>query len=52
MGLELAMCMVLDICGGEASKLSIRGKFKNEIKLIDLNYEKFLNSYWIFNYIC
>ena len=24
-GLELAMCMVLDICGGEASKLSIVG---------------------------
>ena len=43
MGLELAMCMVLDICGGEASKLSIVGNLKNNIKLIDLKYEKFLN---------
>ena len=44
MGLELAMCMVLDICGGEPSKLSIVGKLKNEAKLIDLNYEKFLHT--------
>jgi len=43
MGLELAMCMVLDICGGEASKLSIVGSLKKNSKLIDLNYEKFLN---------
>ena len=43
MGLELAMCMVLDICGGEASKLSIVGNLKKNIKLIDLSYEKFLN---------
>ena len=43
MGLELAMCMVLDICGGEASKLSFVGKLKNSNKIIDLNYEKFLN---------
>ena len=49
-GLELAMCMVLDICGGEASKLSIVGKLKNKKKLIDLNYEKFSKCYWIFNY--
>ena len=42
-GLELAMCMVLDICGGEASKLSIVGKLKNNRKSIDLNYEKFEN---------
>ncbi|RZO47889.1 MAG: phenylalanine--tRNA ligase subunit beta [Candidatus Pelagibacterales bacterium] len=42
-GLELAMCMVLDICGGEASKLSIVGKLKNKNKLINLNYEKFSN---------
>jgi len=42
-GLELAMCMVLDICGGEASKLSFVGKLKNNNKIIDLNYEKFLN---------
>ena len=31
-GLELAMCMVLDICGGEASKFSIVGKLKDEKK--------------------
>jgi phenylalanyl-tRNA synthetase beta chain len=42
-GLELAMCMVLDICGGEASKLSIVGNLKGSKKIIDLNYEKFLN---------
>jgi len=42
-GLELAMCMVLDICGGEASKLSIIGKLKKNSKLIDLDYKKFLN---------
>jgi len=42
-GLELAMCMVLDICGGEASKLSIVGRLKNNSKSIDLNYEKFAN---------
>jgi len=44
MGLELAMCMVLDICGGEPSKSSVVGKLKNEAKSIDLNYEKFLNT--------
>ena len=43
MGLELAMCMVLDICGGEPSKFSIVGKFKNNSKLINLNNDKFLN---------
>ena len=43
MGLELAMCMVLDICGGEPSKLSFEGKLKNDNKLIDLNYDKFSN---------
>jgi len=42
-GLELAMCMVLDICGGEASKLSFVGKLKTNNKIIDLNYDKFLN---------
>jgi phenylalanyl-tRNA synthetase beta chain len=42
-GLELAMCMVLDICGGEPSKLSFAGNFKGNNKTIDLNYEKFLN---------
>jgi len=43
MGLELAMCMVLDICGGEASKFSITGKLKNNSKPINLNNDKFLN---------
>ena len=42
-GLELAMCMVLDICGGEASKFSFAGKLKSNNKIIDLNYDKFLN---------
>jgi len=42
-GLELAMCMVLDICGGEASKFSFEGKLKSNNKIIDLNYEFFLN---------
>ncbi|MDC1476393.1 phenylalanine--tRNA ligase subunit beta, partial [Pelagibacteraceae bacterium] len=40
-GLELAMCMILDICGGEASKLSIVGKLKNRRNPIDLSFEKF-----------
>ena len=43
MGLELAMCMILDICGGEASKLSIVGKLKSKKKVIDLDPKKFLN---------
>ncbi len=42
-GLELAMCMVLDICGGEASKLSFSGKLKNSNKKIELDYKKFFN---------
>jgi len=42
-GLELAMRMVLDICGGEASKLSFVGKLKSSNKIIDLSYDKFLN---------
>jgi phenylalanyl-tRNA synthetase beta chain len=42
-GLELAMCMVLDICGGEASKLSFAGKLKKNNKVINLDYEKFLD---------
>ena len=41
MGLELGMCMILDLCGGEASKLSIVGKLKEEGKIIDLEIEKF-----------
>jgi len=35
------MCMILDLCGGEASKLSIVGKLKEEGKIIDLEIEKF-----------
>ena len=42
-GLELAMCMVLDICGGEASKLSVVGNLKASRKIIDLDYKKFAN---------
>jgi phenylalanyl-tRNA synthetase beta chain len=42
-GLELAMCMVLDICGGEASKIAFTGNLKKNNKKIDLSYEKFLN---------
>ena len=41
LGLELGMCMILDICGGEASKFSIVGKIKDERKIIDLEPEKF-----------
>ena len=40
-GLELGMCMILDMCGGEASKFSIVGKLKDERKAIDLELEKF-----------
>jgi len=42
LGLELGMCMILDICGGEASKISIVGKIKDERKIIDFEPEKFL----------
>ena len=41
LGLELGMCMILDICGGEASKFSIVGKLKDERKIIDLEPETF-----------
>jgi len=41
LGLELGMCMILDICGGEASKFSIVGKLKDERKIITLEVEKF-----------
>jgi len=41
LGLELGMCMILDICGGEVSKFSIIGKTKDERKYIDLETEKF-----------
>jgi len=33
--------MILDLCGGEASKFSIVGKLKDERKIIDLEPEKF-----------
>jgi len=42
LGLELGMCMILDMCGGEASKFSIVGKIKDERKTINLEPEKFL----------
>jgi len=41
-GLELGMCMILDMCGGEASSFSVVGKVKDERKVIDLDPEKFL----------
>jgi len=41
LGLELGMCMILDMCGGEASKPSIVGKIKDERKIIDIEPEKF-----------
>ena len=41
LGLELGMCMILDMCGGEASKFSIVGKIKDERKIIELRPEKF-----------
>ncbi len=41
LGLELGMCMILDLCGGEASKFSIVGKIKDERKMIDLELQKF-----------
>ncbi len=41
LGLELGMCMILDMCGGEASKFSIVGKIKDERKIIDLELQKF-----------
>jgi phenylalanyl-tRNA synthetase beta chain len=41
LGLELGVCMILDMCGGEASKFSIVGKLKDERKIITLEVEKF-----------
>ncbi len=41
LGLELGMCMILDLCGGEASKFSVVGKIKDERKIIDLEPQKF-----------
>ena len=40
-GLEFGMHLILDICGGKASKFSIVGKIKDERKIIDLEIEKF-----------
>ena len=40
-GLELGMYLIIDICGGNASKFSIAGKIKDERKIIDLEIEKF-----------
>jgi len=42
LGLELGMCVILDICGGEASKFSIVGKIKDKRPTIDLELDKFL----------
>ncbi len=42
LGLELGMCIILDICGGEASKFSIVGKLREERRAIDLDPKKFL----------
>jgi len=41
LGLEHGMALILDICGGEASKFSITGKIKDERKIINLETEKF-----------
>ena len=40
--------MMIDICGGEASKFSIVQKIKDERKIIDLEPELIFKSYWIF----
>ena len=40
-GLELGARMIIDMCGGEASKFSIVGKTKDGRKKIDLESEKF-----------
>ncbi len=41
LGLEFGMSLIIDICGGEASKFSIVGKVKDERKIIDLETERF-----------
>jgi len=43
LGLELGTSMILDMCGGEASKVSVVGKIKDERKIIDLESEKFFS---------
>ena len=40
-GLKLATCMILDICGGESSKISITGNKKNNNKSIILKSDTF-----------
>ena len=40
-GLDLAMCLILDICGGEASRFSIVGKLKDKRKPINLEKKTF-----------
>ena len=41
LGLEFGTRMILDICGGEASKISVVGKVKDERKKINFETEKF-----------
>ncbi len=41
LGLEFGTRMILDICGGEASKISVVGNVKDERKKINLETEKF-----------
>ena len=46
-GLKLATCMILDICGGESSKISITGNKKNNNKSIILKsgtFEKIIGT--------
>jgi len=40
-GLEIATALIINICGGQASKFSITGSIDKENKIIDLNLEKF-----------
>ena len=42
LGLELGSCLILDICGGEASKFSIVGNLNNTKRTILLDPKKFL----------
>ncbi len=41
LGLEYGMALILEICGGEASKFSIIGKINDERKIINLEAKKF-----------
>ena len=41
-GLEFGMHLILNICGGKASKFSVVGNIKDERKVIDLEPENFL----------